>query len=76
MQLLHGNYNDKLLIDLLKYDKRILIMNTGSFQIYTVAKLSTNITYLHFAFKFTKNFNYIFPFDPHKCFVEYTGQAF
>lgn len=48
-------------------------MDAENLQIHTVAELSPNSTYLHFAFKFIKSFNYIFPFDPQNSFVGYSG---
>ena len=47
-----------------------------SFQIHIVTELQPNITYLHFAFKFIKNFNYMFPLNPHNSFTGYAGLAF
>lgn len=47
-----------------------------SFQIHIDTELQPNITYLHFAFKFIKNFNYIFPLNPPNSFAGYASQAF
>ena len=47
-----------------------------SFKIHIVTELQPNITYLHFSFKFIKNFNYMFPLNPHNSFTGYAGLAF
>lgn len=67
----------QLLINLSKILQKSI--NNGhrySFQIHIVTELQPNITYLHFAFKFIKNFNYMLLLNPHNSFTGYAGLAF